>query len=81
MSETIQACNDKHPCFVQEEGRRIEGFRTRVTALQHKSADLQKRIRELGTVPMEQVERVRGKSVAANKRELANVQRQLQSHT
>ena len=59
----------------------MEGFKTRVAALQHRSADLQKRIRELGMVPMEQVERVRNHSAAAKKRELADVQRQLQAHT
>ena len=41
----------------RREGRRMEGFRARVVALQHKSADLQKRIRELSTVLISDNER------------------------
>lgn len=58
----------------------MEGFEKRVAALQHRAADLQKRIRELGTVPMEHVDRVRGRTIAANKRELGKVQHELESH-
>ena len=65
----------------QEEAKRMEGCRTRLAALQHRSADLRKRIRELGAVPMDEVDSVRGTSLSGLKKLLARVQGELGSHT
>ena len=58
----------------------MEALQTRKTAMEHRSADLQKRIRELGTVPMDVVEQHRGQGLAGLKRQLTKVQSQLEAY-
>ena len=58
----------------------MEALHTKRTATEYRSADLQKRIRELGTVPMDVVEQHRGQGLPGLKRQLTRVQSQLEAY-
>ena len=77
-SSLIQKSKTLH--LMQDEARRMEALQTKKSALDHRSADLQKRIRDLGTVPMDVVEQHRGQGLPGLKKQLTKVQSQLTAY-
>lgn len=70
-----------HPCTaVQDEAKRREALMTKRTALTAKRADLEKAVRELGTLPADAFEKYREDSLPQLHKLLSKAQTQLKKY-
>ena len=65
---------------VQDEAKRMEALMTKRTALQAKRADLEKAIRELGTLPADAFQKYREESIANLHKRLSKAQAKLKTY-
>lgn len=64
---------------LQDETKRMEALMTKRTALQAKRADLEKAIRELGTLPADAFQKYREESIPALHKRLSRAQAKLKT--
>ncbi|KAK9828108.1 hypothetical protein WJX81_005196 [Elliptochloris bilobata] len=76
-SERLRELEEQEKLCVQDEGRKVEALLARRVALSQKKADLERRVRELGSLPADAFERYRGQPLPTLHSLLAKAQAQL----
>jgi len=66
--------------WAQDESRKVEGLLARRAALQQKRGDLERKIRELGSLPGEAFDKYRDKSLKELHRRLQTAQNELKKY-
>ena len=65
---------------MQDESRKVEGLLSKRAGLQQKKADLERKIRELGSLPADAFEKYRDKSLASLHKLLQQAQNELRKY-
>jgi len=73
-------CSEPIPHYVQDESRKVENLLSKRAGLQQKKADLERKIRELGSLPAEAFEKYRDKSLNSLHKLLQQAQVELKKY-